>query len=68
MGSNSIGQHSIGIPESSWSLHAPSLSSYLHSQCGKESFKFKQWKKLPNMEQPGVGKAHSEVEPENVHT
>lgn len=36
MGSISIGQHSIVIPESSWSLHVPSLNSYLHSHCGKE--------------------------------
>ncbi|XP_014390715.1 PREDICTED: serine/threonine-protein kinase Nek1 [Myotis brandtii] len=56
MGSNSIGQHSIVIPESSWSLHVPSLNSYLHSHCGKERLKFKQWKKLPNREQPGVGR------------
>lgn len=68
MGSSSIGQHSIVIPESSWSLHVPSLNSYLHLHCGKERLKFKQWKKLPNRKQPGVGKARSGVEPESVHT
>lgn len=43
----------IGIPESSWILYAIPFNSYLHSHRRKVRLTFKQWKKLPNMEQAG---------------
>lgn len=36
MGGNYIEQHTMEISESSWILHAPSLSSYLHSHSKKK--------------------------------